>query len=390
MMNETEIPIADDSTVAGNNRTTLPITPRLLTFDEEGDIPSPEEQREMLLKWREEQKAKGKRKVMEKEKSSREAERLAKKREADRLRLEALKLQREEIELQEKALREALEAEDPELEDRRDKRPRTRNDEDESGDSESNSRRTRSKVLYSSDSEEEGPHMDDRIRRIEKAMFGERRVSHEPVVTEDIEQFRPPPGRQFPKMNEFNGKGDPEDHCEKYESLMTGMGHCDVMLCKMFKTYLKGNASIWYRSLRPRSIGSYEQIKMKFLRHYSHLCRREKDIEALIHYRQGLNEELVDYLARFKEEAGMVTNLDKVKAAGFLAAGLDPFKGKKLRSSLYDMPPKSLNDIYLRGEAIRRKLESIGGTRGARKMIDMIEGMIEGTTEGVVVILRVD
>lgn len=168
-------------------------------------------------------------------------------------------------------------------------------------------------------------------------------------------------------MHEFNGKGNPEDHCKKYESFMTGMGHCDIMLCKVFKTYLKGPASMWYRSLRPRSIGSYEQVKRKFLRHYSHLCRRKKDTETLIHCRQRPNEELGDYLARFKEEAGMVTNLDKVKAAGFLSAGLDPIKGKKLRSSLYDMPPKSLNDIYLRGEAIRRKMESIGGYKETKK-----------------------
>ena len=81
------------------------------------------------------------------------------------------------------------------------------------------------------------------------------------------------------------------------------------------------------------------------MRHYSHLCRRERDTEALIHYRQRPNEELGDYLARFKEEAGMVTNLDKVKAAGFLTAGLDPMEGKKLRSSLYDVPPNSPNAV---------------------------------------------
>ena len=97
-------------------------------------------------------------------------------------------------------------------------------------------------------------------------------------------------------------------------------------------------------------------MKKKFLRHYSHLRRREKDAEALIHCRQRPNEELGDYLARFKEEAEMVTNLDKVKAAGFLTAGLDPVRGKKLWSSLYDLPPKSLDDIYLRGESIRRKI----------------------------------
>ncbi|XP_074352605.1 uncharacterized protein LOC141691747 [Apium graveolens] len=130
-------------------------------------------------------------------------------------------------------------------------------------------------------------------------------------------------------MSEFNGKGDPEDHCEKYELLMVGMGHNDIMLCKMFKTYLKGSASMWYRSLKPRSIGSYEQLKRKFLKYYSHLYRKAKDTEALVHCRQRANEELGDYLARFKEEAGMVTNLDKIKAMGFLTAGLDPYKEAK-------------------------------------------------------------
>ncbi|XP_074374051.1 uncharacterized protein LOC141714430 [Apium graveolens] len=181
-------------------------------------------------------------------------------------------------------------------------------------------------------------------------------------------------------MSEFNGKGDTEDHCEKYELLMVG----DIMLCKMFKTYLKGSASMWYKSLKPRSIGSYEQLKRKFLKYYSHLCRKAKDTEALVHCRQRANEELGDYLARFKEEAGMVTNLDKIKVMGFLTAGLDPYKGKKLRSSLYDFPTKSLNDIYVRGENIRRKMESIGGYKDTRrddrsKRADRYEGSRSGS-----------
>ncbi|XP_074352997.1 uncharacterized protein LOC141692157 [Apium graveolens] len=141
---------------------------------------------------------------------------------------------------------------------------------------------------------------------------------------------------------------------------------------------------MWYKSLKPRSIGSYEQLKRKFLKYYSHLYRKAKDTEALVHCRQRANEELGDYLARFKEEAGMVTNLDKIKAMGFLTAGLDPYKGKKLRSSLYDFPPKSLNDIYVRGENIRRKMESIGGYKDSRrddrsKRADRYEGSRSGS-----------
>ncbi|XP_074351435.1 uncharacterized protein LOC141690543 [Apium graveolens] len=168
-------------------------------------------------------------------------------------------------------------------------------------------------------------------------------------------------------MTEFNGRGDPEDHCDKYELLMTNMGHSQTMLCKIFKTYLKGEASIWYKSLQPRSIHSYEQLKGKFIRHYSHLCRIEKDTETLIHCRQRENESLGDYLAKFKEEAGMMTNLNKNKAMGYLTTTLDPTKGKKLLSSLYDYSLKSLNDIYVRGENIRRKMEILEGYREPRR-----------------------
>ena len=68
-------------------------------------------------------------------------------------------------------------------------------------------------------------------------MFRDKKLTHELVVAEAIKQYRPPPRRQFPKMIECNGMGDPIDHYDKYESLMTGMGHCDIMFCKMLKTY---------------------------------------------------------------------------------------------------------------------------------------------------------
>lgn len=123
-------------------------------------------------------------KVKEKEnaRTDKEAERLAKKKKTDRLRLQALQLQREEVELQKKMLRKALEVEAYDTKTRRDKC--ARDNQDESSDFELYSRRSRSKVILSSD---EGPHMRDWMRRMEKAIFGERRINHEPVVIENIE-----------------------------------------------------------------------------------------------------------------------------------------------------------------------------------------------------------
>ncbi|KAK1351824.1 hypothetical protein POM88_053965 [Heracleum sosnowskyi] len=247
-------------------------------------MPTPEEQKAMILKWREERASKnGRQKKLEQ--TEKEAQARAKKREADLAKLEAIKRRRAELDAEEKALQDAVETGERTLmvtEQRKEKK--VYNDEDESSDSESHPRRTRHKSTVRSDTDDErDPNMKDRLRRMEMAMFGDRR------------------------------------------------------------------------------------LKRKFSRHYSHLCRREKDTKALIHCRQRPDEELGDYLTRFKEEAGMVTNLDKVKAAGFLSAGLDPVKGKKLRSSLYDIPPKSLNDIYLWGESIRRRMESIGGYKDSRR-----------------------
>lgn len=81
---------------------------------------------------------------------------------------------------------------------------------------------------------------------------------------------------------------------------------------------------MWYKLLRPRSIGSYEQLKMKFLRYYSYQYREEKDTETLIHCEQRPNVELRAYLDRFKKEAGMVINLDK--SYGIRNSGAGPHK----------------------------------------------------------------
>lgn len=48
-------------------------------------------------------------------------------------------------------------------------------------------------------------------------------------------------------MMEFKGKDDPEDHCDKYELYTVSMGYNNIMLCKMFKTYLKGLVSMRYK-----------------------------------------------------------------------------------------------------------------------------------------------
>ena len=170
----------------GPSATTPPIN-RVLNFDddlEEGPMPTPEEQKAMILKWREEAAARGG-KQREKERLEAEAQARAKKREEDLAKLEAIKRRRAELDAEEKALQGAVETGEQMLvQTNHRKEKRVHNDEDGSSDSESYPRRIRSKVTVRSDTDEEGdPRMKDRLSRMEKAMFGDRRISHEPVVT---------------------------------------------------------------------------------------------------------------------------------------------------------------------------------------------------------------
>lgn len=46
-----------------------------------------------------------------------------------------------------------------------------------------------------------------RLSRLEKAMFGDRKFDREPIVTEEVEQYRPPPSeeKQSPNMTSSMG-----------------------------------------------------------------------------------------------------------------------------------------------------------------------------------------
>lgn len=85
---EQQVRTTEETSQAGGARPL--ITLRLLDFENEGPMPTPEEQNMMLQKWREDIKAKEKKKGSTH--AEKEAERLAKKKEADRLRLQALRL----------------------------------------------------------------------------------------------------------------------------------------------------------------------------------------------------------------------------------------------------------------------------------------------------------
>lgn len=65
----------------------------------------------------------------------------------------------------------------------------------------------------------------------------------------------------MPNLSIYDGRGDLYEHLTKYESVMTHFGHNDIALCRLFTSTLKSSAKAWFRTLKPRSIENFAQLK---------------------------------------------------------------------------------------------------------------------------------
>ena len=71
----------------------------------------------------------------------------------------------------------------------------------------------------------------------------------------------------FPR---FDGMLDPHDHSLQYRHVVQSTNiptdMLDDMMCKLFTQTLKGAALIWFCNLPPKSIDSFDELSLKFMR----------------------------------------------------------------------------------------------------------------------------
>jgi hypothetical protein len=65
---------------------------------------------------------------------------------------------------------------------------------------------------------------------------------------------------ELPKMRDFDGKGDPEMHVDKFRMQMKFKRASDEVCCLAFEGTLFGAAKLWFRNLQPGSIHNFEQL----------------------------------------------------------------------------------------------------------------------------------
>ncbi|XP_012837904.1 PREDICTED: uncharacterized protein LOC105958447 [Erythranthe guttata] len=117
--------------------------------------------------------------------------------------------------------------------------------------------------------------------------------------TKRIDALRMPVGYQPPKLQQFDGKGNPKQHIAHFIETCNNAGTNGDLLVKQFVRSLKGNAFDWYVDLEPESINSWEEMEHEFLnRFYS--TRRTVSMIELTNAKQWKDEPVVDYINRWR------------------------------------------------------------------------------------------
>ncbi|KAG8390921.1 hypothetical protein BUALT_Bualt01G0133900 [Buddleja alternifolia] len=108
-----------------------------------------------------------------------------------------------------------------------------------------------------------------------------------------------PMGYQPPKLQQFDGKGNPKQHVAHFMETCNNAGTDGDLLVKQFVRSLKGNAFDWYVNLEPESIDSWDQMEREFLNHFYSTHRTVSMIE-FTNAKQWKDEPVVDYINRWR------------------------------------------------------------------------------------------
>jgi hypothetical protein len=116
------------------------------------------------------------------------------------------------------------------------------------------------------------------------------------------ENFKPP------HLSSFDGKSDHMEHIMTFNTCMAVIGAADSLKCKLLAGTLTDAALRWYMNLPRFSIMGYQDKTRKLIQQFSASRHKKVPATSLFNVRQGQNESLRDYLAKFNDTTIKVIN----------------------------------------------------------------------------------
>jgi hypothetical protein len=107
---------------------------------------------------------------------------------------------------------------------------------------------------------------------------------------------------KMPRIEKYDGSGDPQDHLEAFREHLILHGTPDKIACRAFPLTLKGVAKDWFTRLPPKSVGTFKELGRLFLTQFLATRQRKKNATCLLTLHQGKDESLKDFMLRFNRE----------------------------------------------------------------------------------------
>ncbi|CAL2248236.1 unnamed protein product [Prunus armeniaca] len=177
------------------------------------------------------------------------------------------------------------------------------------------------------------PHTDpamrllfEKVRRLES----EHQRNHQPLwakprpgpFTERILNYHQEKDIQPLRIAFYTGTEDPLTHIHSFQSALGCKGLTDEGMCLLFPSTLSGAALNWFYRLNPRTINTFDSLKQAFLDHFMIQTDRLYSADDLYMLRQGEDEPLREYAARFSHEYSRCPDTDDRAAFGAFKSGL--------------------------------------------------------------------
>ncbi|KAL0442030.1 UNVERIFIED_CONTAM: hypothetical protein Sradi_0141900 [Sesamum radiatum] len=154
-----------------------------------------------------------------------------------------------------------------------------------------------------------------------------------------------PAGVKVSNLSEYDGKGDPQEHLDKFYAKIDWYDLSDAAYCKVFRTTLSKRALAWFNQLPAGTISNLEQLTQRFLHHFSMNKRVPKTAAFLFTIRQRENEPLRDYMQRFVEAVHEVPHVNHELLANIIQQNLLP---ERFKESIAGKPPSTMENLLIR------------------------------------------
>ena len=113
------------------------------------------------------------------------------------------------------------------------------------------------------------------------------------------------------KVPNYTADLQPAAWIESYEMAMELLEVSEAAMAKYFTMMLDGTAHTWLKGLPPNSIGSWAELKARFIQNFKDTCRQSMSIVDLTNCKQQEGESTTHWVRRVKE---IIHSSDKMDA----------------------------------------------------------------------------